>query len=99
MTQISYKSGNFVGKNKNTGRSLLTPFDIMRSFDRRLNLIFDDFFRESIGIRHILSEMDKDEEEFEKRIAKDFFGDNNNNKKNKLKIKRKILIIRIKRRR
>ena len=99
MTQISYKSGNFVGKNKNTGRSLLTPFDIMRSFDRRLNSIFDDFFRQSISIRHILSEMDKDEEEFEKIIAKDFFGDNNNNKKNKLKIKRKILIIRMKRRR
>ena len=80
ITHISYKSGNLLGKNKNTGRSLLTPFDIMRSFDRRLNSIFDDFFRESIGIRHILSEMDKDEEEFEKRIARDFFGDNDNNK-------------------
>ena len=71
------KRRNLLGKNKNTGRSLLTPFDIMRSFDRKLNSIFDDFFRESIGIRHILSEMDKDEEEFEKRIKKDFFGDNN----------------------
>jgi hypothetical protein len=88
VTHISYKSGNLLGKNKNTGRSLLTPFDIMRSFDRKLNSIFDDFFRESIGIRHILSEMDKDEEEFEKRIARDFFGDNNNDKKNKLENKK-----------
>jgi hypothetical protein len=80
ITHISYKSGNLLGKNQNTGRSLLTAVDIMRSFDRRLNSIFDDFFRESIGIRHILSEMDKDEEEFEKRIARDFFGDNDNNK-------------------
>ena len=86
VTEISYKSGNLVGNNNdNKGRGLLTPFDIMRNFDRRLNSIFDDFFRESIGIRHILSEMDKDEEEFEKRIAKDFFGDDNNdNNNNKL---------------
>ena len=86
VTEISYKSGNLVGNNNNNkGRGLLTPFDIMRNFDRRLNSIFDDFFRESIGIRHILSEMDKDEEEFEKRIAKDFFGDDNNdNNNNKL---------------
>ena len=48
----------------------------MRNFDRRLNSMFEDFFRESIGIRHILNEMDRDEEEFEKRIRKDFFGDN-----------------------
>ena len=46
VTHISYKSGNLLGKNKNTG--------------------------------------DKDEEEFEKRIARDFFGDTNNDKKNKL---------------
>ena len=86
VTEISYKSGNLVGNNNNNkGRGLLTPFDIMRNFDRRLNSIFDDFFRESIGIRHILSEMDKDEDEFEKRIAKDFFGDDNNdNNNNKL---------------
>ena len=85
VTEISYKSGNLVGNNNNNkGRGLLTPFDIMRNFDRRLNSIFDDFFRESIGIRHILSEVDKDEEEFEKRIAKDFFGDDNNDNNNKL---------------
>ena len=87
VTEISYKSGNLVGNNnKNKGRGLLTPFDIMRNFDRRLNSIFDDFFRESIGIRHILSEMDKDEEEFEKRIAKDFFGDDNNDNNNNNKL-------------
>ncbi len=63
-------------------KSLTTPFEIMRNFNRRLNSIFDDFFRESTGIRNILSEMENDEEEFEKRIAKDFFADNddNNNK-------------------
>ena len=79
VTHISYKSGNLGANNR---KSLTTPFEIMRNFDRRLNSIFDDFFRESIGIRNILSEMEKDEEEFEKRIAKDFFGDNddNNNK-------------------
>jgi hypothetical protein len=49
----------------------------MRNFDRRVNSIFEDFFKESIGIRNILSEMEKDEEEFEKRIKKDFFGENN----------------------
>ena len=79
VTHISYKSGN-LGANK--GKSLSTPFDIMRNFDRKLSSIFDDFFRESIGIRNILSEMEKDEEEFEKRIAKDFFGDNDNNNNN-----------------
>ena len=87
VTEISYKSGNLVGNNNNNkGRGLLTPFDIMRNFDRRLNSIFDDFFRESIGIRHILSEMDRDEEEFEKRIAKDFFGDDNNDNNNNNKL-------------
>ena len=86
ITHISYKSGNLLGNNNSTGRSLLTPFDIMRSFDRRLNSIFDDFFRESFGIRHILSEMDKDEEEFEKRIARDFFGDDNKDKNNNDKL-------------
>ena len=61
VTHISYKSGNFGANNR---KSLTTPFEIMRNFDRRLNSIFDDFFRESIGIRNILSEMEKDEEEF-----------------------------------
>ena len=91
VTEISYKSGNLVGNKNLERRGLLTPFDIMRNFDRRLNSIFDDFFKESFGIRHILNEMNKDEEEFEKRIARDFFGDDSNdnnmkkldNKKNK----------------
>ena len=73
VTQISYKSRNLGGNSKR----LATPFEIMRNFDRRVNSIFEDFFKESIGIRHILSEMEKDEEEFEKRIKKDFFGENN----------------------
>ena len=73
VTQISYKSRN-LGKNSKN-RNLITPFEIMRNFDRRVNSIFEDFFKESIGIRNILSEMEKDEEEFEKRIKKDFFGD------------------------
>ena len=79
VTHISYKSGNFGANNR---KSLTTPFEIMRNFDRRLNSIFDDFFRESIGIRNILSEIEKDEEKKKKRIAKDFFADNddNNNK-------------------
>ena len=73
VTHISYKSGNLGGT---YNKGLTTPFEIMRNFDRRLNSMFEDFFRESIGIRHILNEMDRDEEEFEKRIRKDFFGDN-----------------------
>ena len=73
VTQISYKSRNLGKNNKN--KNLITPFEIMRNFDRRVNSIFEDFFKESIGIRNILSEMEKDEEEFEKRIKKDFFGD------------------------
>ena len=75
VTQISYKSRNLGKNNKN--KNLITPFEIMRNFDRRVNSIFEDFFKESIGIRNILSEMEKDEEEFEKRIKKDFFGENN----------------------
>ena len=73
VTQISYKSRNLGKNNKN--KNLITPFEIMRNFDRRVNSIFEDFFKESIGIRNILSEMEKDEEEFEKRIKKDFFGE------------------------
>ena len=73
VTQISYKSRNLGKNNKN--KNLITPFEIMRNFDRRVNSIFEDFFKESIGIRNILSEMEKDEEEFEKRIKRDFFGD------------------------
>ena len=73
VTQISYKSRNLGKNNKN--KNLITPFEIMRNFDRRVNSIFEDFFKESIGIRNILSEMEKDEEEFEKKINKDFFGD------------------------
>ena len=80
VTQISYKSRN-LGKNSKN-KNLITPFEIMRNFDRRVNSIFEDFFKESIGIRNILSEMEKDEEEFEKRIKKDFFGDNNEIQKN-----------------
>ena len=80
VTQISYKSRN-LGKNSKN-KNLITPFEIMRNFDRRVNSIFEDFFKESIGIRNILSEMEKDEEEFEKRIKKDFFGDNNELQKN-----------------
>ena len=63
----------------------MTPFQIMRSFDNTVNSIFEDFFRQSIGIRNILSEMEKEEEDFEKRIKKDFFADiideNNDEKK------------------
>ena len=73
VTQISYKSRNLGKNNKN--KNLITPFEIMRNFDRRVNSIFEEFFKESIGIRNILSEMEKDEEEFEKKINKDFFGD------------------------
>ena len=80
VTQISYKSRNLGKNNKN--KNLITPFEIMRNFDRRVNSIFEDFFKESIGIRNILSEMEKDEEEFEKRIKKDFFGDNELNNDN-----------------
>ena len=76
VTQISYKSRNLGGNNKR----LITPFEIMKNFDQRVNSIFEDFFKESIGIRHILSEMEKDEEEFEKRIQKDFFGEGDEKK-------------------
>ena len=75
VTQISYKSRNLGKNNKN--KNLITPFEIMRNFDRRVNSIFEDFFKESIGIRNILSEMEKDEEKKKKRIKKDFFGENN----------------------
>ena len=60
VTQISYKSRNLGKNNKN--KNLITPFEIMRNFDRRVNSIFEDFFKESIGIRNILSEMEKDED-------------------------------------
>ena len=82
ITHISYKSKNLSGN-----KGVMTPFQIMRSFDNRINSIFEDFFRQSMGIRNILSEMEKDEEDFEKRIKKDFFGDllddNNEGKKKK----------------
>ena len=48
VTHISYKSGNLGGT---YNKGLTTPFEIMRNFDRRLNSMFEDFFRESIGIR------------------------------------------------
>ena len=73
VTQISYKSRNLGKNNKN--KNLITPFEIMRNFDRRVNSIFEEFFKESIGIRNILSEMEKDEEKKKKKINKDFFGD------------------------
>lgn len=80
ITHISYKSKNLSGN-----KGVMTPFQIMRSFDNTVNSIFEDFFRQSIGIRNILSEMEKEEEDFEKRIKKDFFADiideNNDEKK------------------
>ena len=89
VTEISYKSGNLLGNKNIERRGLLTPFDIMKNFDRRLNSIFDDFFKESFGIRNILNEMNKDEEEFEKRIAIDFFGDDSDTNIKKLDNKNK----------
>ena len=46
----------------------ITPFQIMRIFDERVNSIFDDFIRQSVGIKLLLnglSKIDEEEEEYE----------------------------------
>ena len=61
ITRIRYNKT----KNLNGDSEAITPFQMMRIFDNRINSIFEDFIRESIGIKLLLNGLNKIEEEDE----------------------------------
>ena len=64
ITRITYNRT----KNLNGYSAGITPFQIMRIFDERVNSIFDDFIRQSVGIKLLLnglSKIDEEEDEYE----------------------------------
>jgi hypothetical protein len=80
----------------NSESEAITPIQMMRIFDSRVNSIFEDFIRQSIGIKMLLnglSMIDDDEEENEsdkkktktnEKISEDFGLEEDENTKNKL---------------
>ena len=61
ITRIRYNKT----KNLNGDLEAITPFQMMRIFDNRINSIFEDFIRESMGIKLLLNGLSKIEEEDE----------------------------------
>ena len=80
ITRITYNRT----KNLNGYSEGITPFQIIRIFDDRVNSIFDDFIRQSIGIKlllHGLSRIDEEEEyeyENEGNVTKNQTGNEDN---------------------
>ena len=73
ITRITYNRT----KNLNGYSAGITPFQIMRIFDERVNSIFDDFIRQSVGIKLLLnglSKIDEEEEEYEYEFDDDYKG-------------------------
>ena len=97
ITRIHYhRTKNLHGNNMNSESEAITPIQMMRIFDSRVNSIFEDFIRQSIGIKMLLnglSMIDEDEEENEpekkktktnEKISEDFGLEEDENTKNKL---------------
>jgi hypothetical protein len=97
ITRIHYhRTKNLHGNNMNSESEAITPIQMMRIFDSRVNSIFEDFIRQSIGIKMLLnglSMIDDDEEENEsdkkktktnEKISEDFGLEEDENTKNKL---------------
>jgi hypothetical protein len=59
ITRITYNRT----KNLNGYQDGVTPFQIMRIFDERINSIFDDFIRQSMSIKLLLNGLSKVDEE------------------------------------
>ena len=100
ITRIHYhRTKNLHGNNMNSESEAITPIQMMRIFDSRINSIFEDFIRQSIGIKMLLnglSMIDEDEEEIEpdkkktktnEKIPKDFELEEGENTKNKVEKK------------
>ena len=70
ITRIHFHKGN--GKNLVGNSEAMTPFQIMRIFDNKINSIFDNFIQQSFGIRRFFNSfnMDDDDEEYDEREAK-----------------------------
>ena len=97
ITRIHYhRTKNLHGNNMNSESEAITPIQMMRIFDSRINSIFEDFIRQSIGIKMLLnglSMIDDDEEENEsdkkktktnEKISEDFGLEEDENTKNNL---------------
>ena len=97
ITRIHYhRTKNLHGNNMNSESEAITPIQMMRIFDSRVNSIFEDFIRQSIGIKMLLNGLpmiDDDEEENEsdkkktktnEKISEDFGLEEDENTKNKL---------------
>jgi hypothetical protein len=103
ITRIHYhRTKNLHGNNMNSESEAITPIQMMRIFDSRVNSIFEDFIRQSIGIKMLLnglSMIDDDEEENEsdkkktktnEKISEDFGLEEDENTKNKLEKNDKV---------
>ena len=70
ITRITYNRT----KNLNGYQDGVTPFQIMRIFDERINSIFDDFIRQSVGIKLLLNGLSKIDEEDENEFEYEYEG-------------------------
>ena len=70
ITRIHFHKGN--GKNLVGNSEAMTPFQIMRIFDNKINSIFDNFIQQSFGIRRFFNSfnIDDDDEDYDEREAK-----------------------------
>ena len=81
ITRIHYHKT----KNLNGNSEVFTPFQIMRIFDDRVNSIFEDMIRQSMGIKMLLNglsifdeDQNEDNEENEENISKNKTDGGNN---------------------
>lgn len=70
ITRITYNRT----KNLNGYQDGVTPFQIMRIFDERINSIFDDFIRQSMSIKLLLNGLSKVDEEDENEFEYEYEG-------------------------
>ena len=71
------------GRNINSGNGKLTPFDLMRIMDSRVNDFFEAIISRQIAIFNALEQEEEKEREKEKKQEKIINTEENNNKNNK----------------
>ena len=78
ITKINIHSG----RNINSREDKLTPFDLMRIMDSRMNDFFEAIIARQIGIFNAIEQAEAEAKEKEKEKEKEIDNNNNNNQKN-----------------
>ena len=78
ITKINIHSG----RNINSREDKLTPFDLMRIMDSRMNDFFEAIIARQIGIFNAIEQAEAEAKEKEKEKEKEIENNNNNNQKN-----------------